>query len=89
MAFHSTYLGGNIGADFQNSTFQPLRQSRNTGGFNPLVDLSCLVIDFNRYGMDVVGYFPDGAELQIKIQGYGAGHISSAATFFPVPPQKN
>ena len=87
-AFHCTYIGGNIGVDFQNSTFQPLRQSRNTGGFNATYDRSCININSNRIGLDVAAYYPDAGELQILIQGYGAGHTSSAQEFFLAPPQK-
>jgi len=88
-AFHSTYIGGNLGVDFQNSTFQPLRQSRNTGGFNATYDRSCININSNRIGLDVAAYYPDAGELQILFQGYGAGHTSSAQEFFLAPPQKN
>jgi len=65
-----------------------LRQSRTSGGYGP-ADRSCFNKDVNRYGINAVGYFTAGAELQIKTQGFGSGSTSSAGTFQPAPPQKN
>jgi hypothetical protein len=100
-AFHTTYLSGNVGVDFRNSSFQALGNGRNVQSTCTVYPkcYSCLngepataaLLRLNNNLQDLydLNWFKAAVELKIIVFGTINGYqIGSSYEFLPAAPQK-